>query len=536
MLADGPALAARLGPLLGWFAGRARRCARAARLPLRAAAAARRPEVRLALRSSRSGSRTGASLWDRTGEVAAAFAATPAAWPRARPAVDRGPLLDLGALPRPEDRPRRAVRGDRRADALRARVLGPLLAELDGRDARGVRRIEESGPAVVERLEATVPVYSASGCLEALHATIAVYAELRDETDAPSRAARSRRGSRARVPISGAIRRTGSLMENAARHARPRGLRAWASAAWACSEFYGDGRRGRVDRDHPPRARPRRDLPRHRRHVRPVHQRAAGRPGDRRPPRRGRAGHQVRQRARRGRRAGSASTARPSTCARRATRRCSGSASTTSTSTTSTASTTTVPIEETVGAMAELVDGGQGAPPRAVRGGARDDPPRARGAPDHRAADRVLAVDPRPRGRRSCRPCRELGIGFVAYSPLGRGFLTGAIPVARRPRRRTTSAATTRASRARTSQQNLELVDAGRGDRRREGRARRPSSRWRGCSRRATTSCRSRARSACATSRRTPRRVDVELDRRRPARGSTRPPRRAPPRATATRT
>ena len=68
------------------------------------------------------------------------------------------------------------------------------------------------------------------------------------------------------------------------------------------SEFYGATRRRRVDRRHPPRARPRRDLPRHRRHVRPVHQRAAGRPGHRRPPRRGRARDQVRQRARRQRR------------------------------------------------------------------------------------------------------------------------------------------------------------------------------------------------------------------------------------------
>ena len=29
--------------------------------------------------------------------------------------------------------------------------------------------------------------------------------------------------------------------------------------------------------------------------------------------------------------------------------------------------------------------------------------------------------------RRSCPPCRELGIGFVPYSPLGRGFLTGTL-------------------------------------------------------------------------------------------------------------
>ena len=46
---------------------------------------------------------------------------------------------------------------------------------------------------------------------------------------------------------------------------------------------------------------------------------------------------------------------------------------------------------------------------------------------------------------------RELGIGFVAYSPLGRGFLTGRVPHARRPRPRATSARTPRASRPRTS-------------------------------------------------------------------------------------
>ena len=31
------------------------------------------------------------------------------------------------------------------------------------------------------------------------------------------------------------------------------------------------------------------------------------------------------------------------------------------------------------------------------------------------------------RGRRCCRRCEELGIGFVPFSPLGKGFLTGTI-------------------------------------------------------------------------------------------------------------
>ena len=85
------------------------------------------------------------------------------------------------------------------------------------------------------------------------------------------------------------------------------------------------------------------------------------------------------------------------------------------------------PIEETVGAMAELVEAGKVRSPRPLRGGAGDDPPRARRAPDHRAPDRVLALDARPRGRDPARPCASSGIGFVAYSPLGRGFLTGRI-------------------------------------------------------------------------------------------------------------
>ena len=83
------------------------------------------------------------------------------------------------------------------------------------------------------------------------------------------------------------------------------------------------------------------------------------------------------------------------------------------------------PIEETVGAMAELVAAGQGPLPRPVRGGARHHPPGPRGAPDLGPADRVLASGRAIPSARSCPRCRELGIGFVPYSPLGRGFLTG---------------------------------------------------------------------------------------------------------------
>ena len=70
--------------------------------------------------------------------------------------------------------------------------------------------------------------------------------------------------------------------------------------------------------------------------------------------------------------------------------------------------------------------GGQGPPHRPQRGGAGDDPPRARDPPDHRGADRVLALDPRPRGARSCRRCGSWGSGWsptrrsgAASSPVG---------------------------------------------------------------------------------------------------------------------
>ena len=129
---------------------------------------------------------------------------------------------------------------------------------------------------------------------------------------------------------------------------------------------------------------------------------------------------------------------------------------------------------------------------------------------------------------------RELGIGFVAYSPLGRGFLSGQIKslddLDEQDFRRAG-----RASRARTSSEPRPRR-ARRGDRRREGRHARPA-RARvgaGAGRRHRPDPRHEARAR--TSRRTPRAADVELVRRRSA-----PPRRGVPagrrrRATAIRT
>ena len=125
-----------------------------------------------------------------------------------------------------------------------------------------------------------------------------------------------------------------------------------------------------------------------------------------------------------------------------------GSASTTSTSTTSTASTRR-PDRGDGRRDGRAGRGGQGALPRPLRGGAETIRRAHAVHPITRAPDRVLALDARPRGGDPA-DVRELGIGFVAYSPLGRGFLTGQIPQRRRPRRGRLPAAT-RASRARTS-------------------------------------------------------------------------------------
>ena len=87
----------------------------------------------------------------------------------------------------------------------------------------------------------------------------------------------------------------------------------------------------------------------------------------------------------------------------------------------------TVPIEETVGAMAELVSQGKvrtiglsEAAPETLRRAANVHPIAAL-----QSEYSLWSRDVETNGVLST--CRELGIGFVPYSPLGRGFLTGAI-------------------------------------------------------------------------------------------------------------
>jgi len=84
------------------------------------------------------------------------------------------------------------------------------------------------------------------------------------------------------------------------------------------------------------------------------------------------------------------------------------------------------PIEETVGAMAELVEAGKvrhlglsEAAPATIR--------RAHAVHPIAALQTEYSLWTRDPEDEVLATVRELGIGFVAYSPLGRGFLTGAI-------------------------------------------------------------------------------------------------------------
>ena len=85
-----------------------------------------------------------------------------------------------------------------------------------------------------------------------------------------------------------------------------------------------------------------------------------------------------------------------------------------------------VPIEDVAGAVKELIQAGQGQALRPLRSGGADDPPRTCCPAAHRAPERILAVDENPE-KEVIPTLEELGIGFVPYSPLGKGFLTGKI-------------------------------------------------------------------------------------------------------------
>ena len=257
------------------------------------------------------------------------------------------------------------------------------------------------------------------------------------------------------------------------------------------------------DRPDPRRRRARRDVLRHRRGLRPVHQRGARRRGARAGPRPGRDRHQVRLRlrARRRRRAGRHEQ----------------------------------PAGAHQGGRRGLAQAPADRPHRPLlpaprRPGRADRGRRRRGqGPDRGGQGQALRPVRGRRRRRSAAPtpcsrsppCRastrcggarpeeemlptleELGIGFVPFSPLGKGFLTGKIDEnttfahGRLPPDRP-------ALHARGAQgQPGAGRPAGAASRRRRARRRRRS-RSPGCWRRSPGSCRSRARRSCTAWRRT---------------------------------
>jgi len=86
----------------------------------------------------------------------------------------------------------------------------------------------------------------------------------------------------------------------------------------------------------------------------------------------------------------------------------------------------TVPIEDTVGAMARLIKDGKvralglsEARPQTIR--------RAHAVHKIAAVQNEFSLLYRAEAEETLQTTRELGIGFVAYSPLGRGLLTGVV-------------------------------------------------------------------------------------------------------------
>jgi aryl-alcohol dehydrogenase-like predicted oxidoreductase len=84
------------------------------------------------------------------------------------------------------------------------------------------------------------------------------------------------------------------------------------------------------------------------------------------------------------------------------------------------------PIEETVGAMAELVQAGK-VRYLGLSEAASDTLRRAQAVHPIAALQTEYSLWSREPESEILPTCRELGIGFVPYSPLGRGFLTGTI-------------------------------------------------------------------------------------------------------------
>ncbi len=169
-----------------------------------------------------------------------------------------------------------------------------------------------------------------------------------------------------------------------------------------------------------------------------------------------------------------------------------------------------VPIEDVAGTVGELIAEGKvrhfglsEASADTIRR-AHAVPPRS---PRCRASTRCGPAIPNPR---SCRVLAELGIGFVPFSPLGKGFLTGTVDTAA-----DFAAGDIRATIPRFTAENRAANHALGGARRRSWPRRRGPppvrSLWRGCSHSSRGSCRSPAPDAPCASPRTPEATAVAL-------------------------
>lgn len=118
--------------------------------------------------------------FDRAGTMPAVLAAGTAAWPVRTPEwfeerfwiwvhygatkIARGELFEAIDL----------------LTALRAQVLGPMLARNGGRRQRGVRRIEQESPANVPELARTIACHDRADCWRALAAAVELYRRYRE--------------------------------------------------------------------------------------------------------------------------------------------------------------------------------------------------------------------------------------------------------------------------------------------------------------------------------------------------------------------
>jgi hypothetical protein len=124
----------------------------------------------------------GRILWQRDGALDTAYRRNPSAWPSVDPQwmEDRfWTWIHAGAT--------KLGRGElfhclEVLAFLRRTVFGPLIAQRRGERANGVRRIEQIAPDLVPAMAATIGEHTAGSCLNALHAAVDLYQQLRGES------------------------------------------------------------------------------------------------------------------------------------------------------------------------------------------------------------------------------------------------------------------------------------------------------------------------------------------------------------------